>query len=805
MPTIKPFDMGEGTPFRATDMGAQAMGAAGAEAARAAAAGAHALRGAADAEGRAFGSIGHVFSELQTISDKAQQNTDLQAQLDAAKNDAVNDDAMMDVIKGNGLDRKDPDGNPLPASTQVYGDNVGTALDQYKTQLGQESEAFAAKGTSKKAQLQFELKQQRRLVQASRAAHAENVAVTTQEMLGNVTTSFNKSIDSAYKHPDQVWNTLGAMDETIGNVTQGLDRVAAKETLGPKMVEAKGKALKAAIYSYAEAGDVFNATQLMNDPRSAPFIGGHEFEIKRGIDSIMNGKDATEMRQMRAADFKENHEINDFVAQVHKNEQLDPGDPHYDKSLTQQAIELKYSGNQLIKARKEYTALTYNVDPDVSNKYGAGLQESIDSGQLKGEDAKQAVLKEARDLHISQAEKTRLLGVVNQAGTAEGKHAISVKKDFFDQYQTEIGGPQLGGVFTNVKGGSAMYLAKKDADRLYAQFGDKIYDPDDSHFIGRRRDGTPSEFLEQHQVSFQQKIKDATQRLGGNKVQTPGQTPAPADAKGNPTVAAAPKPVDVPTVPQGMSYDDVIKNYPIGKNGENQYLMVPGLKPGDPPRRWKNPGPPAGASAAPYQKGSAVEHMGDNPNAPKKMSYTPEGHVPFGVGIPGQGDQPKGATGAEPGPSILAGLDAHTGKNLFSSGRAAQLGIPGGVGQHLVPIAKDPATGADVKVNAQAAPHFQAFLQDLQSRGYKIGSLGGYANRQKRDGYGTSEHAYGNAIDINPGKNAQHGRATDMPANIRDIAAQYGLIWGGDWNGKSRDPMHFEWSGKSGTQTAQNI
>jgi hypothetical protein len=40
-----------------------------------------------------------------------------------------------------------------------------------------------------------------------------------------------------------------------------------------------------------------------------------------------------------------------------------------------------------------------------------------------------------------------------------------------------------------------------------------------------------------------------------------------------------------------------------------------------------------------------------------------------------------------------------------------------------------------------------------------------------------------------------------MPANVREIAAKYGLIWGGDWSGSSRDPMHFEWSGK-GTQVA---
>jgi hypothetical protein len=124
------------------------------------------------------------------------------------------------------------------------------------------------------------------------------------------------------------------------------------------------------------------------------------------------------------------------------------------------------------------------------------------------------------------------------------------------------------------------------------------------------------------------------------------------------------------------------------------------------------------------------------------------------------------------------------------------MGIKGGVGQNLVPIA-NPADGKTIQVNAEAAPHFKAFIADLQGRGYKIESLGGYANRDKRGGSSESEHGYGNAIDINPGKNPFHSAKTNLPANIGKIAAQYGLIWGGDWSGGSRDNMHFEWSGKS--------
>jgi hypothetical protein len=58
-----------------------------------------------------------------------------------------------------------------------------------------------------------------------------------------------------------------------------------------------------------------------------------------------------------------------------------------------------------------------------------------------------------------------------------------------------------------------------------------------------------------------------------------------------------------------------------------------------------------------------------------------------------------------------------------------------------------------------------------------------------------SEHAYGNAIDINPGQNPGHSSQTNLPANISDIAARHGLTWGGDWRPGSRDNMHFEWTG----------
>lgn len=108
--------------------------------------------------------------------------------------------------------------------------------------------------------------------------------------------------------------------------------------------------------------------------------------------------------------------------------------------------------------------------------------------------------------------------------------------------------------------------------------------------------------------------------------------------------------------------------------------------------------------------------------------------------------------------------------------------------------------GKSTEVNKWAAPHFQGFINELAQRGYKIDDLGGYNYRNKRDGTSLSEHAFGNAIDINPSRNTFGGNKTDLPADVSQLAAKYGLSWGGDWRGK-KDFMHFEWTGQGGGAT----
>jgi D-alanyl-D-alanine carboxypeptidase len=107
-------------------------------------------------------------------------------------------------------------------------------------------------------------------------------------------------------------------------------------------------------------------------------------------------------------------------------------------------------------------------------------------------------------------------------------------------------------------------------------------------------------------------------------------------------------------------------------------------------------------------------------------------------------------------------------------------------------------SGKTFRVNKWAAPAFSGFLADLEASGYPINQQqsGGFNLRDIVGSPGVlSQHAFGNAIDINADRNPLGGAASDLPANISEMAARRGLNWGGDWATR-KDPMHFEWSGQ---------
>jgi LysM repeat protein len=74
----------------------------------------------------------------------------------------------------------------------------------------------------------------------------------------------------------------------------------------------------------------------------------------------------------------------------------------------------------------------------------------------------------------------------------------------------------------------------------------------------------------------------------------------------------------------------------------------------------------------------------------------------------------------------------------------------------------------------------------------EIKTFGGCFNfRAKRSSGKLSTHSWGIAIDLNPETN-QQGTSGDMDAGVVEIFRRFRFKWGGDWSGKDKDPMHFQ-------------
>lgn len=125
--------------------------------------------------------------------------------------------------------------------------------------------------------------------------------------------------------------------------------------------------------------------------------------------------------------------------------------------------------------------------------------------------------------------------------------------------------------------------------------------------------------------------------------------------------------------------------------------------------------------------------------------------------------------------------------------------------------------GAPVTVNGGNAGRFAGLLADLSGAGVSIDpqQTGGFASRNIRGTNTPSQHASGNAVDINWADNPEGSNPAvagmDDPTRqfrvlrpdvARAAAARNGLRWGGDFQGRSPDPMHFEVAPNASTPVA---
>lgn len=140
----------------------------------------------------------------------------------------------------------------------------------------------------------------------------------------------------------------------------------------------------------------------------------------------------------------------------------------------------------------------------------------------------------------------------------------------------------------------------------------------------------------------------------------------------------------------------------------------------------------------------------------------------------------------------------------------------------MVTLASIRYGNSPMTVGANHADRFKRFLESLQQSGIRVDpqQSGGFANRNIRGTNTRSQHAHGNAVDVNWTANPEghvarppQGGAPFDPSNLVDNAGdrpgqteipgevaralgrRHGLRWGGDFQGRSPDPMHFEVNG----------
>ena len=98
------------------------------------------------------------------------------------------------------------------------------------------------------------------------------------------------------------------------------------------------------------------------------------------------------------------------------------------------------------------------------------------------------------------------------------------------------------------------------------------------------------------------------------------------------------------------------------------------------------------------------------------------------------------------------------------------------------------------RCHKRMASIFAAVFETVMSRGLQdklVSFAGCYQQRAQRNSSKLSTHTWGIAMDLNSESNGL-GTRGDMDPRIVSAFREAGFKWGGDWPGKHKDPMHFQ-------------
>ena len=177
-----------------------------------------------------------------------------------------------------------------------------------------------------------------------------------------------------------------------------------------------------------------------------------------------------------------------------------------------------------------------------------------------------------------------------------------------------------------------------------------------------------------------------------------------------------------------------------------------------------------------------------------------------------KGSYPKTNNERLPDGAVSGTPEGVGGYNFMGSERARSMGMgdvePGSPEAHLrfptgIPEGEGPAY---ITANKYAGPDMAGFLRDLHEAGAPLSGFSGvYANREKRGGGGASQHAYGNAMDIESGfgsgpdnSPALYAWSQKNPDKFADIQAKHHMRNLDTSSGAHmHDWGHFEWTPES--------